>query len=87
MSLDMHKNVHLSYLEVVYILDHEVVPRPCKFVIGCWTCPGTTSVYTKGKKCQSDYDVRGPQKTCLKAYIIHWHGLMGFAVGEAKEVL
>jgi hypothetical protein len=26
-------------------------------------------------------------KTYFKAYVIHWHGLAGFAVGEAKEVL
>ena len=26
-------------------------------------------------------------KTYLNAYIIHWYGPTGFAVGEAKEVL
>ena len=39
------------------------------------------------KKCQSDHGVRGPQKTYFKAFIIHWHGPMGFAMGEAREVL
>ena len=39
------------------------------------------------KECESDHDVRGPQKTYFNAYIIHWYGPMGFAVGEAKEVL
>ena len=34
---------------------------------------GTTSVYTKGKKCKSDHGVRGPQKTCFEAYNIHVH--------------
>ena len=27
------------------------------------------------------------KNTYFKAYIIHWHYPMGFAVGEAKEVL
>ena len=53
-----------------------------KFVIGCYTCLGITLVYTK-----SDHEVRGPQKTYFKSYIIHWHGSMGFAVGEVKKVL
>ena len=44
---------------------------PVKFVIGCWTCPNTTSVYTKKKNCQSDHGIWGPQKTYFKAYIIH----------------
>ena len=60
---------------------------PVKFVIGCWTRPKTSLVYTKEKNCQSDYGVRGPQKTYFKAYIIHWHGPTDFVVGEAKEVL
>ena len=29
----------------------------------------------------------GPQMTCYKAYIVEWHGPVGFVVGEAKEVL
>ena len=57
---------------------------PVKYVIGCWTCPGTTSIYTK-EKCQSDYGVRGPQKTCCKAYLIHKHGRTIFALGEARR--
>ena len=61
---------------------------PIEFVIGYWTRPGTTSVYIlKGKNCQSDHVVQGPQKAYFKAYIIIPHGPMGFAVGEAKEVL
>ena len=58
-----------------------------KFVIGYWTCPRTTSVYTKEKNCHSDHGVRGPQKTYVKAFLIHQHGPMGFAVGEGEEVL
>ena len=42
-----------------------------KSMIGCWTYPQTTSMITKGKKCQSDHEVWGPQKTYFKAYIIH----------------
>ena len=35
----------------VYIMDHDVVPRPMhvKYVNGCWTHPGATSVYIKEK--------------------------------------
>jgi hypothetical protein len=40
---------------------------PVKFVIGYWTHPGTTSVYTKGKKCQSDHGVsRSPKDIFLR---------------------
>ena len=49
-----------------------------KFVIGCWTCPRTTLVYSKEKMSEWPY---------FKVYIIHWHGPTSFAVWEAKEVL
>ena len=41
---------------------------PIKSMIGCWTRPRNTSVYTKEKM---DYRVQGPQNTYFKAYIIH----------------
>ena len=41
-------------------------------------------VYTMQKR-QSDCRIRGPQKTCYMAYIIHQHDPMGFVVEEAKE--
>ena len=44
-----------------------------RHVIGCWTRPKTTSVYTT-KNYQSDHEVRGPRKTYFKAYITHPHG-------------
>ena len=44
---------------------------PVKSMIGCWTRPKTTSIYTKEKKCESDYGVQGPLKIYFKAYIIH----------------
>ena len=48
----------------------------------------TTSVYIKQKKkCKSDHGTWGPQKAYFHAYIIHYYGPTGFAVGEAKEVL
>ena len=56
------------------------------FGIGCCICLATTSVYTK-EKCQGDHEVQGLQKICVKAYIIHRCGSMGFVVGEPKEVL
>ena len=39
---------------------------PLKFVIGSWTCPKFTSVYSK-EKYQSDHGVQGSHK----AYNIH----------------
>ena len=35
---------------------------PVKFVIGCWTRPRTTSVYTKEQNVKVSMGVRGPQK-------------------------
>ena len=57
-----------------------------KSAIGYWTCLGTTSI-TPRKKSQSDHEAQGPQKTYFKAYTMNMHDLMGFVVGEAKEVL
>ena len=39
---------------------------PVKFVIGCWTCPGTTSVYTKEKKCQCNHEFEVPNIHILR---------------------
>ena len=56
--------------------------------MGHWTRPKTTSVCTlRKKKCKSDHETWGPQKTYLQAYIIHYHGPMGFVLWEAKDVL
>ena len=71
---------------VVYTMDHEVVQSLVKFVIGYWTRPVTTSVYTKEKTSEWPCSW-GPQKTYFKVYIIHWHGPTSFVVGEAKEVV
>ena len=49
----------------------ELVPWPLRF--------------TSSGKGKSDHGTWGPQKVYFKAYIIHYHGPMGFAVGEAKE--
>ena len=56
---------------------------PVKFVIGCWTSHEPL-LFTPKKKCQSVHGVWGPWETYCKACIIHWHGPMGFVVGEAK---
>ena len=59
-----------------------------KIVIGCWTHPGTTSVYSKEwKNDRVIMEFQGPQNIYLKAYVIHWHGPTEFVMGEAKEVL
>ena len=57
-----------------------------KFVIGCWTHPATTSIYTKEKMSKwPPNGVWGPQKTYFEAYIVHWHGPTCFAVERAKR--
>ena len=57
---------------------------PVKYVMGCWTHHGTDSIYTK-KTCQSGHGVRGPQKTYLKAYMIHCHGPSGLRWERQKK--
>ena len=76
-------NLGYIHLGVVYTMDYEDVPGPCKSVD--WLL--NSSRETKEKKCQSDRGGWGPQKTYFKAYIIHWHDSTGFAVREAKEVV
>ena len=68
-------------------MDHEVVPRPYKIYDWLLNSSRGHLGLQQGKKCHNDHGVWGPQKTNVKAYIIHWHGPTGFAVGEAKEVL
>ena len=65
-----------------YTMDLGVVPWSCRICDWVLTRPRVGSVYTK-----SDRGVRGLEKACFKTYIIHPHGPMGVAVGEAKEVL
>ena len=57
-----------------------------KFVISCWTRPRTTSGYSKEKWSKWPWSSRPVRKIHFKAYIIHWHGPMNFAVGAAKHV-
>ena len=59
---------------------------PLKFVIGCWTRPGTTLVYTR-EKCQSDHEVQGPKRHILRPTSSIDMVQQIFVVGEAKEVL
>jgi hypothetical protein len=65
-------------------MDYEVVSRPCKFVIGCWTRPGTTSVYTKKKWLMWPHSLRSP-KDIFQGLQYPLHGPTSFAVGKAKE--
>jgi hypothetical protein len=58
-------------LGVVYTMDHEVVPRPCK--ICDWLLNSSWD----------HFDLDQGKKT----YIIHWIGPTGFGMGEAKKVL
>ena len=87
MSLFSPPHSSCNYLlGVVYTMDHEVIPIPYK--IRDWLLNSFWDYFGLHKKikCQSDHGVRGPQKTYLKAYIIHSHGPTGFVMGEAKEV-
>ena len=67
------------------------------YTMGPWSCPKALQNmwlageliseplrFTPRKKSHRDHGFRGPQKTYYKAYIIHWHGPMGFALGEAN---
>ena len=68
-------------------MDYEFVPRPCK--ICDWLLNSSWDHFGlhQGKKFESGHEIRGPQKTYFKAYIIHCCGPTYFAVGEAKGVL
>ena len=52
----------LTLLGVVFTMDHEVVPRPCKFVIGCRTPPKTTSVHTKEENVKVTIECEVPKR-------------------------
>ena len=58
-----------------------------KFVIGCWTCPGTTLVCTKGKKMlEWPWSSRSPKDIFQGLhYPLTWSN--GFCVGEATKAL
>ena len=74
----------LTYLRVVYIMDHEVVPRP--FKICDWLLDSSRDHFGlhKGKMSKWPWS-SGPQKTYFKAYIIHWHGPTNFCSGRGKR--
>ena len=71
----------VDYLGVVYTMDHDVVPGPCK--ICDWLLNSLWDHFDlhQEKKCQSDHGVWGPQKTHVEAYNIHWNDPTVFAVG------
>ena len=57
----------------------------CRLHHGPWSCPKVMCDWLlnlfrndfslhQGYKCESNHGVRGPHKTCFKAYVIHWHG-------------
>ena len=81
------KKFKINYCSLRGCLHHGPWSRP-KALLNLWLAielvPGPLW-FTQRKKC--DHGVRGPQNTYFKAYIIQWHSPMGFAVGEAKEVL
>ena len=55
------RNANYIVLGVVYTMDREVVWRPCK--TRDWSFNSSQDYFGlhKGKKCQSDHEVRGPQ--------------------------
>jgi hypothetical protein len=68
-------------------MDHEVVPRPCEVCDWLLNSSGVHFDLYQGNNVRLTMEFEVPQKTNFTAYIIHWHGPTGFAVGEAKEVL
>ena len=89
-SWEWHKDSKFSpqviqRLRAVYSMDHEVVPRPCKICDWLLNLSWDYFGLHQGQKCQSDHGSRGFQKTCFRAYIIHWHGPSDFAAGVAKR--
>ena len=77
----------------VYSMDHEVVPRSCR--ICEWILSSSRDHFGLQQGtyfiiffCQSDRGVQALQKTYFELwYVVHWNGPIGFALGEAKEVL
>ena len=55
---------------------------PLKHVIGCWTCLGTTPVYIEETTARVTVELEVAKKASFQAYIIHYHGPMGFAMWE-----
>jgi hypothetical protein len=69
-----------------YILIHEVIF--CCSKLRDWSLhlsPDNFDLH-QGKECKCDHKTWDPQKAYFQAYIIHYHGPTGFAVGKAKEV-
>ena len=64
-------------------MDHEVVPRPCK--IYDWLLNSSQDYFGlhQGKNVRVIMKFEVPKRHVLRP--IHWHGPMGFAVGEAKR--
>ena len=72
----------------LHVEDHDVVsccPLLQKNAIGGWTRPSRDHFNFDGGKFVKV--AWGLLKACFQAYIIHYHGPMGFVVREAKEVL
>jgi hypothetical protein len=65
-------------------MDHEVVPRPCKFVISCWTCPRITSVSTEEKRSKWPWSSRSPKEIFESPHHpLTWSN--GFCCGRGKR--
>jgi hypothetical protein len=68
-------------------MDHEIVPRPCKL------CDWLLNSYKdhfglhQGKNVRVTMEFEVSKRRILRPMFIYSHGPMGFAVGEAKEVL
>ena len=63
---------------------HELSQGPIKFVVGCWTCLGTTLVYTKEKMSEWPWSSRSP-KDILRGldHPLTWSN--GFCNGRGKR--
>jgi hypothetical protein len=60
-----------THKEVVCTMHHNVILKPCKICDWLLNSSWIHFGLHQGKNCQSDHEVRGPQKTKFKARISH----------------
>jgi hypothetical protein len=76
-----------NYEGVVYAMDHEVIPRPCKICVWLLNLSSSWDHFGlhQGRKCQSDHGVRDPQKTYLRTYFYPLTWSNKFCGGRGKR--
>ena len=66
-------------------MDHEVVPRHCKFCDWLFNLSRDHFSLHQGKYIRVTMEFEVPKRHIFKAYIIHWHGSTGFCSGRGKR--